>query len=61
MGISDQAHQWAERGAYLFAGVAVVSLQQAAFVVTIIAGLISAALGLIKLHDRVKFGRQLKD
>lgn len=52
-----EIHSWAERGAYLFAGVAVVSLQQAAFAVTIIAGLISAALGLIKLHDRIKYGK----
>lgn len=56
----SDAHNWAERGAYLFAGVAVVSLQQAAFAVTIIAGLISAVLGLIKLHDRVRYGR-IKD
>jgi len=56
-GISSGAHQWVERGAYLFAGVAVVSLQQAAFVVTIIAGLISALLGAIKLHDRLRYGK----
>jgi hypothetical protein len=57
MGFQD-AHPWAERGAYIFAGVAVVSLQQAAFAVTIIAGLISAILGAIKLHDRLKYGRR---
>jgi hypothetical protein len=56
----DHAHSWAEKGAYLFAGVAVVSLQQAAFVVTICAGLISAVLGLIKLHDRIRYGRAAK-
>lgn len=61
MNVSDAAHQWAERGAYLFAGVAVVSLQQAAFAVTIIAGLISAALGLIKLHDRLRYGKPDKE
>jgi hypothetical protein len=60
MGVSEM-HPWAERGAYLFAGVAVVSLQQAAFAVTIIAGLISAVLGAIKLHDRLKYGRAIKD
>lgn len=60
MGVSEM-HPWAERGAYLFAGVAVVSLQQAAFAVTIIAGLISAVLGAIKLHDRLKYGRAAKD
>jgi hypothetical protein len=58
--VSEQVHPWAERGAYLFAGVAVVSLQQAAFAVTIIAGLISAVLGLIKLHDRIRYGRAAK-
>jgi phage terminase Nu1 subunit (DNA packaging protein) len=61
VGFHDQAHQWAERGAYLFAGVAVVSLQQAAFAVTIVAGLISAILGAIKLHDRVRYGRATKE
>jgi phage terminase Nu1 subunit (DNA packaging protein) len=49
-------HDWAERGAYLFAGVAVVSLSQTAFVLTIIATLISIALGGIKLHDRLRYG-----
>jgi phage terminase Nu1 subunit (DNA packaging protein) len=37
-----------------------VSLQQAAFAVTIIAGLISAILGAIKLHDRIRYGRVAK-
>lgn len=55
------AHEWAERGAYLFAGVAVVSLQQAAFAVTIVAGLISAVLGAIKLHDRLRYGKPGSD
>lgn len=57
MSLPESAHQWAERGAYIFAGVAVVSLQQAAFAVTIVAGIISATLGLIKLHDRIRYGR----
>jgi hypothetical protein len=56
----NDAHSWAERGAYLFAGVAVVSLQQAAFAMTIVAGLISAILGAIKLHDRIRYGRAAK-
>ena len=55
--ILQHLHQWAERGAYLFAGVALVSLQQTAFVVTILAGLVSLILGAIKLHDRIRFGR----
>ena len=57
MSLHESAHQWAERGAYLFAGVAVVSLSQAALIVTIIAGLISITLGAIKLHDRLRYGR----
>lgn len=53
---SDSAVQWAERGAYLFTGVAVVSLQQTAFVLTIISTLIAIVLGAIKLRDRIKYG-----
>lgn len=49
-------HDWAERGAYLFAGVAVVSLQQAAFALTIVSTLLAIVLGAIKLHDRLKYG-----
>ena len=47
---------WAERGAYLFAGVAVVSLAQAALWVTLLAGLLSIILGAVKLHDRLRYG-----
>jgi hypothetical protein len=49
-------HDWTAIGVYLSAGVAVVSLQQAAFVLTIISTLIAIALGAIKLHDRLKYG-----
>lgn len=45
-------HDWVSTGAITFAGVAAVSLQQAAWIVTIIAGLISVVLGLVKLYDR---------
>lgn len=41
---------------FLCAGIAVVSLTQAALVVSIMAGLISVVLGGIRLHDRVKYG-----
>jgi hypothetical protein len=58
--LTDTAHQWAERGAYLFAGVAVVSLQQAAFVLTIVATTLSIILAAIKLHDRLRYGRNPK-
>lgn len=49
--------QWIERLAYLFAGVAAVSLSQAALLVTLVAGLLSAILAGIRIHDRIKYGR----
>ena len=49
-------HDWAERGAYLFAGVAVVSLTQAAVVLTCVSAFLASVLALIKLHDRLKYG-----
>lgn len=52
--LSDTA--WVERGAYLFAGVAVVSLSQAALWATLISALIAITLGLFKLHDRIRYG-----
>ena len=47
---------WAERFAYVFAGVAAVSLSQAAYALTIIATFLSIILAVFKLHDRVKYG-----
>ena len=41
---------------FLCAGVAVVSLSQAALVLTIISTLIAIVLGAIRIHDRVKYG-----
>lgn len=41
---------------WIFAAVAVVSLAKAALIVSVVAGLISIALGLIRLHDRIKYG-----
>lgn len=49
---------WSERGAYLFAGVAVVSLSQAALWATLLSACIAILLGLIKLHDRLRYGPQ---
>ena len=54
--LSDHLSAWSERGAYLFAGVAVVSLSQTAFVLTIVATIISIILGGVKLHDRIRYG-----
>lgn len=48
--------QWAERFAYVFAGVAAVSLSQAAYALTIIATFLSIVLAAFKLHDRIKYG-----
>ena len=45
-----------EAGAWAFAGVAAISLSQAALMVTFIAGAISILLGLIRLHDRIRYG-----
>lgn len=49
-------NQWVERLAYVFAGIAAVSLAQAALAVTIVAGLLSIVLGAFRLHDRLKHG-----
>ena len=46
---------------FLLAGVAVVSLSQAALVVSIIAALISIICGGIRIHDRLKYGRGVKE
>jgi hypothetical protein len=48
--------QWAERFAYVFGGVALVSLSQAAYALTIIATLLSIILAGLKLHDRIRYG-----
>ena len=49
-------HDWTAIGTHLFAGVAVVSLSQAALLLTCISAAIAIILGLIKLHDRLKYG-----
>jgi NaMN:DMB phosphoribosyltransferase len=43
-------------GTWFAAAVAVVSLSQLAFALTIIATTISIVLGLIRVHDRLKYG-----
>lgn len=55
--LSNQAKHWLDVAAITGAIVAGVSLANAALVVTIIAGIISISLGLIRLHDRLKYGR----
>lgn len=41
---------------YLSAGVAVVSLTQAALFASLVAALVSIILGGIRIHDRLKYG-----
>ena len=55
--LSETARKALEGGAYLFAGVAAVSLSQAALIVTLLAGLLSAILAGIRIHDRLRYGR----
>lgn len=43
---------------FLCAGVAVVSLSQAAVLLTIVSTLIAIILGGVRLHDRIKYGPQ---
>jgi methyl coenzyme M reductase subunit D len=54
--VSHDHAQWAERFAYLFAGVAAVSISQAAYALTIVATLLSIMLAGFKLHDRIRYG-----
>ena len=54
-------HDWAERGAYLFAGVSGVFFalsfwQAVALGVAILSGLVSLSLGIMRWHDRIKYG-----
>lgn len=52
-------HRLLDAGTWLSAGIATFSFWQgAALGVTIIAGLVSIALGLVRIHDRIKYGRQ---
>lgn len=55
--LSEAVKQWLDMLAYLFAGVAVVSLANAALVVTILAGAASFVLAAIRIHDRLRYGR----
>jgi hypothetical protein len=59
--MSHEHAQWAERFAYLFAGVAAVSLSQAAYALTILATLLSIILAAFKLHDRIRYGPARRD
>jgi len=54
--MSHDQQKLVEGAAYVFAGVAAISFAQLAYVVTIVAGIISAMLGVIRLHDRIRYG-----
>lgn len=56
--MGDQLKHWMDLGAVTGAIVAGVSLANAALVVTIIAGLVSISLGLLRWYDRIKYGRK---
>lgn len=54
-------HDWADRAAYLSAGVSGVFFalsfwQAVALGVAILSGLVSLSLGLMRWHDRIKYG-----
>jgi hypothetical protein len=50
-------HRMLDIGTWFFAGIATLSFWQgAALAVTILAGLASFALGVIRIHDRFRYG-----
>jgi hypothetical protein len=49
-------HRMLDAATWGSALIAAVSLANAALVLTVIATLISIALGLIRLHDRIRYG-----
>lgn len=55
--LSEPTKRLIELASFLCAGVAAVSLSQAALIVTICAGLMSLILGGVRLYDRLKYGR----
>jgi hypothetical protein len=54
--MGDSARKLIDFGSFSLAGVAVISLSQAALIVTILAGLASLILAGIRVYDRIKFG-----
>ena len=55
--LSEPAKKLIDASAWIFAGVAAVSLSQTALVITILAGLASFILAAIRIYDRVVHGR----
>jgi hypothetical protein len=57
--LNESTKRLTEFGSFLFAGISgVLTLANAALIVSIVAGLVSAVLGLVRIYDRVKYGRQ---
>ena len=58
--LSETAKQWLDAAAIGSAVVAGISLAQTALMVTILAGLISIVLGVIRIYDRFTQGRAVE-
>lgn len=57
--LSERTKQLMDLGSIAFAGVAgALTLANAALIVSIVAGAVSVTLGVIRIYDRVKYGRQ---
>jgi hypothetical protein len=55
--LSESTKRVLDFGAMTLGVITAVSLNQVAVAVTIVAGLISAAVGSFRLYDRIKYGR----
>lgn len=56
--LSEQTKRLLDLSSFLFAGIAgALTLANAALIVSIVAGMVSVMLGLIRIYDRVKYGR----
>ena len=54
--LSAAAKHWIDSASFLLAGVAVISLSQAALIATILAGAGSFILACCRIYDRLKYG-----
>lgn len=57
----NQHHRLLDAATWIAAGVAAVSLTQAAVAMSLVAATVSVILGCIRLHDRVKYGPSRDD
>lgn len=57
--LNENTKRLIDFGSFLFAGISgALTLANAALIVSIVAGIVSAALGVVRIYDRVKYGRQ---